>query len=430
MTTPEPGAASSSSPSAAPARRLGEGAAAAAPAGVRVILDARPLQDPERAPITAIYLRELLAAFARSPLPGESFVLLLEAGGAEPELPDGLPVAGRRPLPRTRVLRSGAMTLDPFFLRGASFLAGWRATRGGAAGIVYHAAGGFVPLGIRHPLVVSLLDLAAWELPDRYQQSPAARFGLRLRTRILRDAAAVIVPADATAAAARRLIRVPRPVLHVVRLAPRPVFRPDIPANEIAAARARHGLDREYLVYPGRYDARHDLPTLLRALALLRGGGAASGTGTPRLLLVGTSPDERAALARIAIREGVGESLSYAPLDDEEEVAALVAGAGAAVLPVLSDANGHPALEAIAVGTPVVASAIGALPEVVGGAGILVEPESPDRLAAGLQALLGPSRARATVDAAILAARAHRRTWDEVALATRGIYAEAAATAG
>jgi glycosyltransferase involved in cell wall biosynthesis len=217
-------------------------------------------------------------------------------------------------------------------------------------------------------------------------------------------------------------------VLRVVPLAPRPVFRPDLPEGAIADARARHGLDHEYLVYPGRYDARHDLPTLLRALALVRGGSAA-GTVTPRLLLVGTSPDERAALARIAIREGVGESLSYAPLDDEAEVAALVAGARAAVLPVLSDANGHPALEAIAAGTPVVASAIGALPEVVGGAGILVEPESPERLAAGLQALLGSSRARSTVDAAIRAARAHRRTWDEVAVATRAIYAEAAATA-
>ena len=69
--------------------RLGSAVAVADPPGVRVILDVRPLQGPERAPITAIYLRELLAAFARRPIEGESFVLLQEAGATEPGIPDG-----------------------------------------------------------------------------------------------------------------------------------------------------------------------------------------------------------------------------------------------------------------------------------------------------------------------------------------------------
>lgn len=391
--------------------------------GVRVILDARPLQDPERAPITAIYLRELLAAFARTPVEGESFVVLHEAGGADPEIPAGLTIAGSRPLPRTRVLRSGAMTIDPFFLRGAAFLAARGATKSGAVGVVYHAAGGFAPLGIRHPLVVTLLDLAPWELPDRYQQSPASRFGLRLRARILRDAAAVIVPAEATAVAARRLLHVHRAALRVVPLAPRPAFAAEVPDEAVRAARERHDLGEPYVVYPGRDDARHDLGTLLEAIAVLRSGDA-----SPRLLLTGTSPGEREAIARAAARHGVDELLSYAPLGDIETVAALVAGAEAAVLPVLSDANGHPATEAIAVGTPVVGSAVGALPEVIGAAGVLVEPGSAERLAAGIAALLGDTRARSTVRAATASAAAviRTRTWDAIAAETRAIYAEAA----
>lgn len=407
--------------------RLGSAVAVADAPGVRVILDVRPLQGPERAPITAIYLRELLAAFARRPIEGESFVLLQEAGATEPGIPDGLAVAGRRLLPRTRLLRSGALTVDPFFLRGAALLAARGATASGAAGVVYHAAAGLAPLGIRHPLVVTLLDLAPWELPDRYQQSPAARFGLRLRARILRDAAAVIVPAAATASGARRLLRVAKGALRVVPLAPRPEYAAPIAPEAVATARERHGLVGEYLVYSGRYDARHDLATLLEALARVGGSGGDS----PRLLLVGASPDDRASLARVAAREGVGERLSYAPLDDDAEVAALVAGARAAVLSVLSDGNGFPALEAIAAGTPVVATAIGALPEVVGAAGILVEPGSAERLASAIEALLGKSRARIAVEAATAAAARtiRARTWDAVAAETRAIYAEAAASA-
>jgi glycosyltransferase involved in cell wall biosynthesis len=187
----------------------------------------------------------------------------------------------------------------------------------------------------------------------------------------------------------------------------------------VAAATARHGLREPYVVYPGRYDARHDLATLLAAMARLP---------LTRLLLVGASPDERASLARAAAAEGVDQLLSYAPLGDAGEVAALVAGARAAVLPVRSDANGHPALEAIAAGTPVVASAVGALPEVVGAAGILVEPRSPDRLATALGALFAETRAREAVAAAVApaSARVRARTWDHVAAETRAVYAAAA----
>ena len=387
---------------------------------MRVILDARPLQDPERAPITAIYLTELLAAFARTPLPGESFIVLEEAGIGEPRLPAGLPVAGRRPLPRTRVLRAASLTVDPFFLRAASIGAGWRAARDGAAGVVYHAAGGSVPLGLRHPLVATVLDLAPWQLPERYQQSPAARFGLRLRARVLRDAAAVIVASEATASDARRLLRVRRSALRIVPLAARPAFRPVIDPAAIEAARARFGLTGDYVVYPGRYDARHDLPTLLAALALLR-------ADTPtRLLLVGASPEDRASLARAAGRDGVGDLLAYAPLVDDDEAVALIAGAKAAVLPVLSDANALPALEALACGTPVVASAVGALPEVIGRAGILVEPAAPARLANALGVLVRDEPAAAAVRRAARTAALQHRTWDDVARETRAIYAEAA----
>src|SRR6185295_2504762 len=94
--------------------------------------------------------------------------------------------------------------------------------------------------------------------------------------------------------------------------------------------------------------------------------------------------DDRAALARAAAREDVGEALVYAPRLDDERLAALVRGARAALLPVVSDSAGLPAIESIACGVPVIASTVGALPEIVGAAGILVEPRDPARLAQAL----------------------------------------------
>ena len=441
---------------AAPAARLGdpgddgpERSTAARP--VRVVLDARPLQEPERAPLTASYLDALLAAFDADPVEGESFALLLNSDADDPtERFTELDVIGRRLLPPTRLLRSGALTVDPFLLSGASLGAAWRADRSGAEGSVYHAAGGAIPLATGLPLVVTLLDLAPWELPGAYQRGRAARFGQRLRGRLLKDATAVIVGTDAVARATRRLLRVRRDRIHVIPLAPRAAFhiveggdagparrsgRSGAPGTpDPRRERERLGLPERYVIYSGRYDARQDLTTLLRALRDLTDAGRPAGLGTdepwpPRVLFAGATPDDRAALARAAAREDVGEALVYAPRLDDDRLAALVRGARAALLPVVSDSAGLPAIEAIASGVPVVASTVGALPEIVGAAGILVEPRDPRRLASALETAFLDDRVHATLaDVARERALGEPRTWADVARETRAVYALAAAS--
>jgi glycosyltransferase involved in cell wall biosynthesis len=429
--------------------------------GVRVVLDARPLQEPDRAPLTAAYLDALLRAYDDAPLAGESFALLLRSDLDDPTVTlTNLDVVGRRLLPPTHLLRSAALTVDSLVLSGASVGAAWRAEAGGASGAVYHAAGGAVPLVTGLPLVVTLLDLAPWELPAAYQRSTAARFGQRLRSRLLRDAAAVIVGSEAVATAARRLLHLRRDRIRVVPFAPRPAFRlatsaarpavseeasrqPPTPARrsdprpdpraDARSERDRLGLPARYLVYAGRYDARQDLTTLLRALELLGGVGRRADLPDdvpwpPRVLLVGASPDDRAAVARAAVRVDVGDVLSYAPRLDDDRVAALVRGARAAILPALSDAAALPAIEAISCGTPVVASAVGALPEAVGSAGILVQPRDPERLASALATIWADDAVHdGLADAAVARATDETRSWADVAAETRLVYLEAAA---
>ena len=436
--------------------RLGAVADLAPPPGVRVVLDARPLQEPERGPLTATYLDGLLTAYDADPLEGESFALLLRSDLDDPTTRfERLDVVGRRMLPPTHLLRSAALTVDTFVLSGASVGAAWRAGHGGAAGAVYHAAGGAIPLATGLPLVVTLLDLAPWELPKVYQRGPAARFGQRLRGRLLRDASAVIVGSEAVAVAVRRLIHVRRERIRVVPLAPRPAFSfwpggvpngagpadatgAGLAALEAArrvdhrAERERLGLPERYLVYPGRFDARQDLATLLHALARLAAAGRPEDlpddvVWPPRVLLVGASPDDRASLARAAAREGVGDALAYAPRLSDERLAVLVRGARAAILPAISDAAGLPALEAIACGTPVIASAVGALPEIVGSAGIVVQPRDADRLAAAVATAWSDERLYAGLaTAARERAQTDGRTWADVADDTRRVYAEVA----
>ena len=425
------------------ASRLGDDGLVPPPRGVRVVLDARPVQEPDRAPLTAAYLDHLLAAFDAQPLAGESFALFLQSDLDDPtERLQRLEIVGRRLLPPTRWLRSGAMTIDPFLLRGAALGAAWRAERGGAAGAVYHViGGGSLPLASGLPVVVTLLDLAPWEMPEAFQRSFAGRFGQRLRAQLLRDAAAVIVSSDATARTAHRLLHLRPDRVRVIPLAPRPAFvprgAPRSASSEVAAADAAArallrglGVVDRYLVFSGRYDARQDLATLLRALSSLAEAGRPEALDPtvdwpPRVVLVGTDPQDRASLARAAAREGIGGSLAYAPAVPEPVLAGLVRGARAAILPVVSEAVGLPVIEAIATGTPVVASAVGALPELVGMAGLLVEPRDPARLAVALTTIWADDGVHQRVAAAAMErAMGNQRTWADVARETRRVYAQ------
>jgi glycosyltransferase involved in cell wall biosynthesis len=427
------------------------------PLGLRVVMDTRPLEDPGRAPTTALYLRELLAAYDAEPVDGESFAFLVGLQRPDPtEAFSHLDVAARRRIPPSHLLRSGALTVDPFLLRGASIGSAWWADQGGAAGAVFHTAAGAIPIGSRLPVVVTLLDLAPWELPGVYQRSPAAAFGQRLRGRILRNAAAVIVGTEAIAAAVHSLLHVQPERIVVVPLAARAAFAPSqadsaagrptrrgartaptvVPGEatpDPRTDRERLGLPERYLVYSGRYDARQDLASLIGALGRLAATGRPAGLDAgiawpPRVLLIGASPDDRAALARATARQGVGDLLAYAPAMADERMAALVGQARAAILPSISEAAGLPAIEAIAAGTPVIASAVGALPEIVGGAGILVEPRDPDRLAAAIVAAWTEDGLWTRLRAEALGRSGpDRRSWADVARATRVVYTDVGA---
>lgn len=428
-------------------RALGEAAASDPPPGVRVVMDIRALQEPARAPRTAGYLDGLLSGFDADPRPGESFAFLLASDENDPTTRfEHLEIVGRRLLPPTRLLRQAALTIDPFVLRGASVGAAWRADRSGASGAVYHAAGNAVPIASRMPTVVTLLDLAPWELPEAFQRGTASRFGQRLRARLLRDAAAVLVGTEAVAKSARRLLRLRRERIHVVALAPRPayaaVLEHALGRREVARAAAdRLGLGDRYLVYHGRHDVRQDAATLMSALASLGSadrpaGLAAAADWPPKILVVDATPDDRAALARIAARHGAGNQLVYAPILPPDDTAAIVAAARAVILPVVSEASGLVAIDALAAGVPVIASAVGALPEIVGAAGILVEPRDRERLAVAMATAWGDepvragisaaARSRATGTTGAIGATGRSRSWVDVANDVREVYAKVA----
>ena len=410
-----------------------------APRATRLVIDLRPLQEPERSPLTAAYLGHLLGAFAADPLPGEDLVALLRARRPDPTTAlaeRGLVVAGRRWLPpTTRVLRSTGLTIDALLLRAAEVRSASVPVVDGPVGAVYHTAGGAIPVASPLPVVATLLDLAPWELPARYARSAPARLGHRMRARALRGASRVLVCSRATAEAAIRLLELPPESVAVVPLAADDAFHPGAADVSIMARlRDAHDLPERFLVVGGRYDARSDLLTVLAAVGSLRGSPVRSeGDDPPVLVLAGAAgPDagSRSRVAALVEQLGVSDLVRLTPPLAVDELAALEAAAVGHVQASLSDATGWGALEALAAGTPVICSRTGPLPEIVGPCGIIVEPRDSDRMATAIAALWsdGPV-ARQVRRAAQNRAAGPRRRWADVAHETREILAQAAEAA-
>ena len=171
-------------------------------------------------------------------------------------------------------------------------------------------------------------------------------------------------------------------------------------------------LGNGYLLFVGALHPRKDPLTALEALALLG--------GDLRLVLVGPDKGLEGEVRRAATRLGIDRRIDFRGHVEKDELARLYRGASCLVFPSRYEGFGLPALEAMACGTPVVATTAGALPEATGGAAVLVEPGSPVALAAGVERALAEREGlvRAGLE------QAGRYSWAETARRTLAVYEE------
>jgi glycosyltransferase involved in cell wall biosynthesis len=187
-----------------------------------------------------------------------------------------------------------------------------------------------------------------------------------------------------------------------------------------ARARVRRewgiGDDEVTVVVPGVLERRKGHATLLAAAALLAAGAPAL-----RVVLCGTGREEAALVAAAA---ELGKMVRFAGF--RADMGACLAAADIAVLPSLNEGLGVAALEAMAVGRPVVASRVGGLAEAVvhGETGLLVPPADPPALATAIARLAGDSGLRARLGAAGRARVLARYTAAKMAEGTLACYGE------
>jgi len=179
----------------------------------------------------------------------------------------------------------------------------------------------------------------------------------------------------------------------------------------------KYGIASEYILYAGTLEPRKNVPALVRAFHALK-----RERHIPhRLVLAGKKGWLYDEIFAEVSTLGLDADVIFTGYVPDEDLPLLYNGASLFVYPSLYEGFGLPPLEAMACGCPVITSDISSLPEVVGDAGVMINPRSCDDLAGAIARVLEDSNLAGIMRAKGLA-RAATFSWDRCARETVAIY--------
>lgn len=278
-----------------------------------------------------------------------------------------------------------------------------------------HFPNAMAPLYQDRPYVVTIHDASLFLYSQFHPRARILSIRLSLPF-IARRAAAVITVSQHARQELIEILDLAPEKVHVVYEAADNVFQPVTDTFKLEALRRKYDLPPEFLLYVGTLEPRKNLLRLVHSLAELRRRGHPH-----HLLLVGANGWYQSLLRREVARlqlEGAVHFMGYLPTADLPGLCSL---ATLFVFPSLHEGFGLPPLEAMASGAPVVSSNRSALPEILGDAAYLVDPEDEEALAEGLALLLADEERRRWLAVAGLA-RARSFSWQQAARETAAIY--------
>jgi len=267
--------------------------------------------------------------------------------------------------------------------------------------------------------VVTVQDLTCLLFPELHPWDRRMFFHLSIR-RAARLADAIIVPSAATAQDLAARFPLTAAKIRVVPHAPNERFAP-LPPEDGLPVLTRHGLaHRDYLLFVGNVEPRKNLVALIDAYGRMRKVIPRA----PRLAIAGGAGWKNHAIHEAARTSAVAADIRFLGHVADADLPLLMNGAAAFVYPSLYEGFGLPPLEAMACGTPVITSNRSSLPEVVGDAALVVDPDDRGALADAMARVVSDAALREDLRARGLA-RARGYTWDETARRTIAVYEEA-----
>ncbi|MEE8390268.1 MAG: glycosyltransferase family 1 protein [Anaerolineae bacterium] len=263
--------------------------------------------------------------------------------------------------------------------------------------------------------VVTVHDLTFLHYPQ-FLTAESRRYYNQQIEWAVRHAEHILADSYATKADVGSMLGVPPEKVTVVHLAADPAFRPLDKVQAVQVA-AQYGLEPGYLLCVGTLEPRKNLLGLLQAYRLLLDTEV---TIAPLVLVGGKGWLYDEVFERVEELH-LTDCVRFLHNVTDTDLPALYNAASVLTTPSFYEGFGLPALEAMACGTPVVVANRSSLPEVVGEAGLLVNPDDVDDIAQALARVLTDKALQAQMRELGLA-QAARFTWDRTARETLAVY--------
>ena len=279
------------------------------------------------------------------------------------------------------------------------------------------------PLRSSTPIVVTIHDIIPLILPQ-YRGGPLVRAYTQLVSAAARGATVILTDSDASRGDIVQHVRIPAERVRTIYLAADPKFTDHPDPLDTAALRRNYDLPEEYVLYLGGFDARKNVETLLQVYTWAQD---VLGEDYP-LVIAGGLPERHDAFFHdprvIAQQLEVEAAIRCIGRVAEQDKVALYQQARAFLYPTLYEGFGLPALEALACGVPVVGSNASSVPEIVGAAGILVDPRDARAMAGALIAVCTEDPLHADLSERALR-QAEKFSWAKCARETVAAYESA-----
>ncbi len=294
---------------------------------------------------------------------------------------------------------------------------------------LYHIPLNIVPVFMPKPYVVTIHDMSRLLFVDR-RVDYRDEIKLRWFRRGLLRADKVISVSGATQRDVMSTLGIPGSRIRMIYNAPDPIFTTQIRGLELDESyriMERYQINYPFLLYAGNVRPQKNIPRLVEAFAVLRGDLASHPIYSDlRLIIIGDEISNNPSVRQMVIRSRVEQSVRFLGFVPINTLRIFYKAAAAFVFPSLYEGFGLPPLEAMACGTPVITSNVSSLPEVVGDAAIIVNPENVFDIARGIrEALLDVELRQRCVLRGIQ--QVQRFSWKRTAEQVLEVYREVAA---
>jgi len=270
-------------------------------------------------------------------------------------------------------------------------------------------------LAKRPPCVVKFHDANPHAHPEWFPPQQRWRQAFYGRLSALR-AAHVITPSASSRRDLVKLLGVPPKLVTVVADAAATHFRPLDRLSAQESVYGKYGIRPRFVLQVGAVHPKRNIPRLIRAMHLVR-----EEYGLPHsLVIVGELQWPQEALAEAVADNNAGDWVHHLTKVGEDDLLLLYNAADVAAYVSMSEGFGLPPLEAMACGTPVVASSVSSIPEVTGTAAVLVDPMDERAIASGIADVLRSAELRSSMRSAGLAQSA-KFSWSRSASETLSV---------